>query len=92
LKKHQSEITHTLKKKLIKLNKRDKKLFESVLKKIEEILSSDDIRHFKNLRYNYKLSKRVHIGSFVLIFSYNENLDLISFEDFDHHDNIYKTL
>ena len=32
--------------------------------------------------------KRVHIGSFVLTFQIKE--DIIIFEDFDHHDKIYK--
>lgn len=59
------------------------------MKKIEEILSCD-IDHYKNLRYDMKESKRVHINHFVLIFSYNKEKDLVSFEDFDHHDKIYK--
>ncbi len=37
-----------------------------------------------------KDSKRVHIGPFVLVFSLNKMKKVISFEDFDHHDNIYK--
>ena len=37
-----------------------------------------------------KDSKRVHIGHFVLIFSYGKKRNFVSFEYFDHHDNIYK--
>ena len=37
-----------------------------------------------------KDSKRVHIGHFVLIFQYDKKIDTIYFDDFDHHDNIYK--
>ena len=36
-----------------------------------------------------KESKRVHIGHFVLVFSYDKSNDFVSFEDYDHHDNIY---
>ena len=36
-----------------------------------------------------KDSKRVHIGHFVLVFNFDKNKNLISFEDFDHHDVIY---
>lgn len=58
------------------------------MKKIDEVVSSADAEHYKNLRYNMKDSKRVHIGSFVLIFSYDKSKDCISFEDYDHHDKI----
>ena len=81
------EIKPELEGKLIKLAKRDKPLYNAAMKKIAEILGSIDIGHYKNLRYNMKASKRVHIGHFVLVFSYNK--DFISFEDFDHHDNVY---
>jgi len=84
------EIKPGLNKKLIKLAKKDKKRFETVMKKIEEVVSSGDIEHYKNLRYDMKESKRVHIGHFVLVFSYDKANDFVSFEDYDHHDNIYK--
>jgi HrpA-like RNA helicase len=60
-----------------------------IIKKIEEITTSKDVEHYKNLRKNMKESKRVHIRPFVLIFSYDVTNDFISFEDFDHHDHIY---
>ncbi|MDO8459643.1 MAG: hypothetical protein Q7S74_00900 [Nanoarchaeota archaeon] len=60
------------------------------MKKIEEVVASYDVEHYKNLRYNMKDSKRVHLGHFVLVFSYDKKLDFVSFEYFDHHDNIYK--
>jgi len=84
------EIKPELNKKLVRLYKKDKRRFESVMKKIEEVVSSDGIEHYKNLRYDMKESKRVHIGHFVLIFSYDKADDFVSFEDYDHHDNIYK--
>ncbi len=72
-----------------KLSKKDKTLYEQLLKKIEEIKNSYDIEHYKNLRYNMKDSKRVHIGHFVLVFQFNKTTNTIFFDDFDHHNNIY---
>lgn len=84
------EVKPELEKKLIKLAKKDKSLYESVMKKIKEVVGTGDIEHYKNLRYNMKESKRVHIGHFVLVFSYDKSRNFVSFEDFDHHDNIYR--
>ena len=83
------EIKPELEKKLVKLFKKDKSTYEKIMKKIEEVVSSGDVEHYKNLRHNMKDSKRVHIGHFVLVFSYDKSTDFVSFEDFDHHDNIY---
>ena len=86
---HEFEIKPELHKKLVKLSKKDKNTYEAVMKKIDEVVDSYDIEHYKNLRYDMKDSKRVHIGNFVLVFSYDKSKDFVSFEDFDHHDNIY---
>ena len=75
---------------LIKLQKKDKQLYENLLNKMNEILTVSNIEHYKNLRYDMKEHKRVHVGSFVLVFKYNQPNDLIFFDDFDHHDVIYK--
>ena len=75
---------------LEKLFKKDKALYEQVLNQIEEVISSSDIEHYKNLRYTLKDKKRVHIGHFVLVFSFNKTNNSIEFDDFDHHDHIYK--
>ncbi len=75
---------------LEKLLKKDKAIYEQVINKIEEIISSSDIGHYKNLRYDLKDKKRVHIGHFVLVFKFNKTKNLIEFDDFDHHDNVYK--
>ena len=86
---HEFEIKPELDKKMMKIAKRDKITYEAIIKKIEEIVNSDDIAHYKNLRYDMKDSKRVHIGSFVLVFSYDKAKDFVSFEEFDHHYKIY---
>ena len=79
-----------LEKILFKLSRKDKQLYEQVLKKVQEVANSYEIEHYKNLKYDMKDCKRIHIGHFVLIFIYNKTNNTISFEDFDHHDNIYK--
>ncbi len=75
---------------LRKLSKKNKQLYERVMSKIYEIVNSPDVEHYKNLRYNMKDSKRAHIGHFVLVFQYDKSTNEINFDDFDHHDKIYK--
>ena len=87
---HNWTISEHLKDSMKKLSKKDKSLYEQLLNKINEILNCPDVNHYKNLRYNLKDSKRVHIGHFVLIFQYNHLTNTLYFDDFDHHDNIYK--
>ncbi len=83
------KLKPNLQKILIKLSKKDKNLYKQALKKIDEIVNSYDVEHYKNLRYNMKDSKKTHIGYFVLVFSFDKKTNTISFDDFDHHDNIY---
>lgn len=87
---HNSQISEKLQDTLKKLSKKDKIIYEQILKKINEITLCQDIEHYKNLKYDMKDSKRVHIGHFVLVFQYDKNTDTINFDDFDHHDKIYK--
>lgn len=87
---HNSEISEYLQEVIRKLSRKNKILYEQLLKKINEIVNNLDIEHYKNLRYNMKDSKRVQIGHFVLVFQYNKATDTINFDDFDHHDKIYK--
>ena len=84
------KISEKLQEIMLKLSKKDKSLYEQLLKKIEEVIYSYDVDHYKNLRYNMKNSKRVHIGHFILVFQFDKKNNEIKFDDFDHHDNIYK--
>jgi len=86
---HKWEVSDKLTRLMQKISKRDKSLYEQLLKKIDEIVNCYSLDHYKNLMYNLKDSKRVHIGHFVLVFQYDRKLDLIRFDDFDHHDKIY---
>jgi len=76
---------------LKKLFKKDKKRYEIVWKKINEIIHSSNIGHYKNLKFPMNEFKRVHIDkSFILIFKYDKTDDKIKLYDLDHHDKIYK--
>lgn len=75
---------------LLTLKKKDPALFSALQKKICQIalLDKTAIEHFKNLRAGLKDYKRVHVGSFVLMFKVEENT--IIFAKFLHHDEAYK--
>jgi len=78
---------------LSKLQKKDKERVEIFFKKVEEIVSRDEITidYYKNLKHDLKYYKRVHIDkSFVLIFRVFKKENFILFEKLKHHDDIYK--
>ena len=62
---HNWKISENLKNIMRKLSRKDKSLYEQLLKKINEVINCENVEHYKNLRYNMKDSKRVHIGHFV---------------------------
>ena len=83
-------IEDNLKKTLGKLAKKDRAMYEALMKKMEEVLTCEDVEHYKNLRSPLQDFKRVHIKrSFVLIFKHIKPDNKILFYDLDHHDQIY---
>ena len=78
-----SKIAKTLK----KLKRKDPILFKQFKRKIKQIMQLDP-NHFKNLRHECSDFKRIHIGSFILIFSVIK--EIIICEEFCHHDDAYK--
>ena len=84
------KIRECLDKILAKLEKKDKTRYEQIIKKIEENKTSDDVDHYKNLRSPLQHLKGVHIGPFVLVFSVDKSSKTIIFENYKHHDEIYK--
>ena len=83
------EIRDHIDKIFMKIGKKNPKQLESIYKKIEEVIQNP--QHYKNLRSPLQHLKGVHIDkSFVLLFSVNENLKKVTFEEFDHHDRIYR--
>ena len=86
------DLSDKLKDILRNLAKRDPQKVLIINKKIKQIVNSDEfiIEHYKNLRYNMKEFKRVHIDKhFVLTFQYDKAKKFVFFVDYDHHDNIY---
>ena len=86
-------LSDELKLKIRKLVNKDKKKVEIINKKIKEIINNDvvSIVRYKNLRYDLKEFKRVHIdNNFVLTFKVDVKNNFILFADLDHHDNVYK--
>ena len=78
----------SLDRKLKKLRKRDRKLLLSIDKKVKEILK--DPYRFKPLKKPMQNKGRVHVGGpFVLIYEVNEEKEIVTLVDFDHHDKIY---
>jgi addiction module RelE/StbE family toxin len=58
-----------------------------VLKKIEQILENP--YHYKPLRGDHHGSRRVHIGSFVLVYEVREYDKTVLILDYEHHDKVY---
>jgi mRNA-degrading endonuclease RelE of RelBE toxin-antitoxin system len=86
------DFSDELRVKIKKLAKKDRKKAQIINKKVREIISCDEksIHHYKNLRYNLRDQKRVHIDKhFVLTFKVYFEKNFILFLDFDHHDNVY---
>ena len=83
---HVLGIRKNVKRKLIKLAKKDPQKLQVIKSKILEILENP--LHYKNLRKPLNHLRRVHIGSFVLVFSIIGNKVII--ENFEHHDKVYK--
>lgn len=76
-------------KKLARLKKKDSTRYYIVRKKIDAILINST-HNYKFLHYDMKGVNRVHIGHSVLVFVTDHKNKTISFEDYDHHDKIYK--
>jgi mRNA-degrading endonuclease RelE of RelBE toxin-antitoxin system len=72
-----------------KLAKRNPKQMEIIIKKIQEIL--EDPHRFKPMHFPLAGTRRVHFGSFVLLFSIDEARRTVVLEDYEHHDKIYGT-
>jgi mRNA-degrading endonuclease RelE of RelBE toxin-antitoxin system len=83
-------ISDDLRKTLVILKRKDNTMFQMVEKKIMQIASLDSvsIQHFKNLRSPLSDYKRVHLGSYVLLF--HVQASNIIFDAFEHHDKIYQ--
>lgn len=79
------EFSDEFEKSMNKLKKKDKALFQQIQKKLIELV--DNPEHYKPLRNVLAGFRRIHFGSFVLIYTVEgETVRIISL---DHHDRIY---
>jgi YafQ family addiction module toxin component len=82
------EIEEEVFKEFKKLNKKDRKQLEALNKKIDQIL--DDPFQFKPLKHPLDGLRRVHVGSFVLIYEVLENQKTVRVLKYKHHDQAYR--
>ncbi|HLD72262.1 MAG TPA: hypothetical protein VJA23_01635 [Candidatus Nanoarchaeia archaeon] len=75
--------------KLAKLKKKDSNQYSIVCKKMDQILANPE-HQYKDLHYSMKGLQRVHLGHFVLVFTIDNVKRIVLFEDYDHHDLIYR--
>lgn len=75
---------------LKKLKKKDTHHYLQVKKKMGKILKNP--YHYKPLKGDFLRSRRVHIGSYVLIYEIDEVEHYILFLKYEHHDHVYKKL
>jgi len=71
-----------------KLAKKNPRQMEIIAIKIQEILQDPHV--FKPMHFPLAGKRRVHFGSFVLLFSIDEQRKTVILEDYEHHDKIYK--
>lgn len=79
------EFSDEFEKSMKKLKKKDKVLFEQIKKKIIEIVENPE--HFKPLQNVLAGYRRIHFGSFVLI--YKIEGEVVRIISLDHHDRAY---
>ena len=79
------EFSEEFEKSMKKLKKKDKTTFEQVQKKIIEIVENPE--HYKPLRNVLAGYRRLHFGSFVLIYTIEGNV--VRIISLDHHDRAY---
>jgi len=71
-----------------KLRKKDSMQFEAVSKKVNEILENP--QQYKPLKSPMHHMRRVHVGSFVLVYDIDEIRKVVTIRRYEHHDNVYK--
>ena len=70
-----------------KLRKKDLVQFEALSRKVNEILENP--QQYKPLKSPMSHMRRVHVGSFVLVYEIDETHKVVRLLDYDHHDSIY---
>ena len=83
--KYNFEFSQEFKKSIKKLKKKDKILFTQIQNKLLDIIENPE--HYKPLRNSLAGYRRIHFGSFVLIYKIENNL--VKIISLDHHDKAY---
>ena len=71
-----------------KLAKKNPNQLKVIGKKVQEIL--EDPHRFKPMRFPLAGMRRVHFGSFVLMYHIDEQRKTVVIEDYEHHDTVYR--
>jgi YafQ family addiction module toxin component len=79
------EFSAEFEKSIKKLKKKNKVTFEQIQKKLIEIVENPE--HYKPLKNVLAGYRRLHFGSFVLIYTIEGNI--IKIISLDHHDKAY---
>jgi len=79
---YQIEFSVQFEKSMKKLKKKDKVLFEQIQKKLIDLVQNPD--HYKPLKNILAGYRRIHFGSFVLIYKIEGNI--VRIISLDHHD------
>ncbi len=82
---YQIEFSVQFEKSMKKLKKKDKVLFEQIQKKLIDLVQNPD--HYKPLKNILAGYRRIHFGSFVLI--YKIEGEIVRLISLDHHDQSY---
>ncbi|MBI2541081.1 type II toxin-antitoxin system mRNA interferase toxin, RelE/StbE family [Candidatus Woesearchaeota archaeon] len=82
---YSAEFSAEFDKSMKKLKKKDKTTFEQIQKKLIEIVQNPE--HYKPLRNVLAGYRRLHFGSFVLIYTIEGSV--VRIISLDHHDGAY---
>ena len=81
-----AKYSHLFRKQLKKIKGKE---LQNILNKKDEILTCEDLTHYKNLVHDLKKYKRVHVNnSYVILFFGDDGT--VYFIDYEHHDVIYR--
>ena len=78
-------LTPVFEKQTEKLKKKDRILYERVMKKIEQIIEQPE--HYKPLSGPLAGKRRVHLDPFVIVYEIHGNV--VVFDYIKHHDKAY---
>jgi mRNA-degrading endonuclease RelE of RelBE toxin-antitoxin system len=82
------EIKPKLQKELKKLAKKNRNLVIAIDKKVKEICANP--HRFKNLKNGMSDKSRIHFGHFVFTYVIDDEKKVVTLDDLEHHDSIYK--